>query len=151
MKRGVKRQTEDQADEPSKEEDSPEKKLRIDANLLRFEQMKKEAEENRRRVRDQYLKEHEQEKLLNVHEGTTSSSSTSRRETIAAVPSSRTQHSTSKSTSKIGNPYNNFYNLCYDYVCIPPLYSMYFLRLFHNCTFFLYSLEFLLVFDSSSH
>lgn len=92
MKRGVKRQTE----EPARAEDSPEKKTRINDNLLKFEQMKKEADENRRRVRDQYLKEQEEAK-------NNPASSTARRETIAAVPSTRTPKTRRQSTSGDGN------------------------------------------------
>lgn len=108
MPRGVKRQTE--VAEVSAEEDPASKKNRINENLLRFEQMKKEAEENRRRVRDEYLRQQELIKInggpidegdAGVGTGTGTDDAAPRRETIAAVSGSRTPTSRRKSTSSV--------------------------------------------------
>jgi hypothetical protein len=99
MPKGVKRQTEEAS---SPMEDSPEKKIRINENLLKFEKMKKEAEENRRRVRDEYLKEHASS--FTIANNTSEQSEPSRRETIAAVPSSRTPVAKTKAPKKTKSP-----------------------------------------------
>lgn len=106
MPRGVKRQTE--VAEVSAEEDPASKKNRINENLLRFEQMKKEAEENRRRVRDEYLRQQELIKINggpidegDAGVGTGTDDAAPRRETIAAVSGSRTPTSRRKSTSSV--------------------------------------------------
>jgi hypothetical protein len=94
----------------SAEEDPASKKNRINENLLRFEQMKKEAEENRRRVRDEYLRQQELIKInggpidegdAGVGTGTGTDDAAPRRETIAAVSGSRTPTSRRKSTSSV--------------------------------------------------
>jgi len=92
MPRGVKRQTEDvSADDPVS------KKNRASDNLQKFEQMKKEAEENRRRVRDEYLREQEANK---ANEGNRTDGD-SRRETISVPPpaTARAPANRRKSTS----------------------------------------------------
>lgn len=106
MPRGVKRQTE--VAEVSAEEDPASKKNRINENLLRFEQMKKEAEENRRRVRDEYLRQQELIKINggpidegDAGVGTGTDDAAPRRETIAAVSGSRTPTNRRKSTSSV--------------------------------------------------
>lgn len=91
MPRGVKRQTED-----GSANDSVAKKNRVSDNLQKFEQMKKEAEENRRRVRDDYLREQEAAK---ANEGNQSDGD-SRRDTISAPPpAARPPANRRKSTS----------------------------------------------------
>lgn len=100
MPRVVKRQSEDES-----AEDFDVKKAKMHDNLLKFEQMKTEAEENRRRVRDQYLKEYEASLLVNNNASTTDpaqSNSVGSEPAVHAVPVVRAPKSPSarrKSTS----------------------------------------------------